>query len=54
MKYDKKALTLEAEQIKDYIEKNKRVPLASTLSTGQTLSPYSISYLFSIVAKDTL
>ena len=54
MKYDKKALTLEAEQIKDYIEKNKRVPLASTLSTGQTLSPYSISYLFSIAAKDTL
>ena len=54
MKYDKKPLILEAEQIKSFIEKNKKVPLACTLSNGVTLSPYSIAYLLSLAAKDTL
>ena len=54
MKYDKKPLILEAEQIKSFIEKNKKIPLACTLSNGVTLSPYSIAYLLSLAAKDTL
>lgn len=35
MKYDKKALTLEAEQIKTYMEKNKKIPKACTLTTDE-------------------
>ena len=54
MKYDKKALILEAEQIKTYMEKNKKIPKAATLTTGETLSPYSIAYLLSLAVKDNL
>ncbi len=54
MKYDKKALILEAEQIKTYMEKNKKIPRACTLSTGETISPYSIAYLFSTMIQDKM
>lgn len=54
MKYKASALKIEASQIKQYIEKNKKVPKACTLSTGETISPYSIAYLFSLMVKDTL
>lgn len=54
MKYDKKALILEAEQIKTYMEKNKKIPKACTLSTGETISPYSIAYLFSTMIHEKM
>ena len=54
MKYKASALKIEASQIKQYIEKNKKVPKACTLSTGETISPYSIAYLFSLMVNDTL
>ena len=54
MKYKASALKIEASQIKQYIEKNKKAPKACTLSTGETISPYSIAYLFSLMVKDTL
>ena len=54
MKYKASALKIEASQIKQYIEKNKKVPKACTLSTGETISPYSIAYLFSLMVKDAL
>ena len=54
MKYKASALKIEASQIKQYIEKNKKVPKACTLSTGETLSPYSIAYLLSLAVKDNL
>lgn len=52
MKYKTKPLLLEAKQIQTFIETNKRIPLACTLSDGVTLSPYSIAYLLSIAIKD--
>ena len=52
MKYKANALKIEASQIKQYIEKNKKIPKACTLSTGETLSPYSVAYLLSLAAKD--
>ena len=45
MKVKKNIILLEAKQIKDYIEKNKKIPRACTLSDGTVLSPYSTSYL---------
>lgn len=54
MKYETKALVTEASQIKNFIEKNKKIPKAATLTTGETLSPYSIAYLLSLAVKDTL
>ena len=54
MKYETKALVTEASQIKNFIEKNKKVPKAATLTTGETLSPYSIAYLLSLAVKDNL
>ena len=54
MKYGNKALVTEASQIKNFIEKNKKIPKASTLATGETLSPYSIAYLLSLAVKDNL
>ena len=45
MKVKKDVILLEAKQIKDYIEKNKKIPKACTLSDGTVLSPYSTSYL---------
>lgn len=54
MKYNTKALITEANQVKTFIEKNKKIPLSCTLSTGQIISPYSIAYLLSKAIKDTL
>lgn len=54
MKYETNSLTNEAQQVKSFIEKNKKIPKACTLSTGQTLSPYSIAYLFSVMVKDEM
>lgn len=54
MKYKTSSLVIEAEQIKSFIEKKKKIPKAATLSTGETLSPYSISYLFSLMVRDQL
>ena len=54
MKYETKALVTEASQIKNFIEKNKKIPKAATLTTGETLSPYSIAYLLSLAVKDNL
>ena len=52
MKYNKKALILEAKQVKSFIEKNRKIPLACTLSTNETISPYSLAYLLSKMVKD--
>ena len=54
MKYETKALVTEASQIKNFIEKNKKIPKAATLVIGETLSPYSIAYLLSLAVKDNL
>ena len=54
MKYETKALVTEASQIKNFIEKNKKIPKAATLATGETLSSYSIAYLLSLAVKDNL
>lgn len=54
MKYETKAVVTEASQIKNFIEKNKKVPKAATLATGETLSPYSIAYLLSLAVEDEL
>ena len=54
MKYETKALVTEASQIKNFIEKNKKIPKAATLTTGETLSPFSIAYLLSLAVKDNL
>ena len=54
MKYKASALKIEASQIKQYIEKNKKIPKACTLSTGETLSPYSMAYLFSLMVNDKI
>ena len=45
MKVKKNIILLESSQIKEYIEKNKKIPRACTLSDGTVLSPYSTSYL---------
>ena len=45
--YKKTSILTEAKQIKQYIEKNKKIPTACTLDTGVRLSPYSLSYLMS-------
>ena len=52
MKINTNAVKIEAAQIKSFIEKNKKIPRACALSTGQVLSPYSISYLLSKAIKD--
>lgn len=54
MKYNTKALLTEAVQVKAWIEKNKKIPLSCTLSTGEVISPYSLSYLLSNAIKDNL
>ena len=45
--YKKTSILTEAKQIKQYIEKNKKIPKSSSLDNGKTLSPYSMSYLLS-------
>lgn len=54
MEYETKALVTEASQLKNFLEKNKKLPKPATLTTGETIPPYSIAYLLSIAAKDTL
>ena len=45
MKYNTNSLLTESTQIKKFIEKNKKIPKTSTLSSGEILSSYSIAYL---------
>ena len=45
--YKKTSILNEAEQIKQFIEKNKAIPKACTLDNGVRLSPYSLTYLMS-------
>lgn len=52
MKVKKNTILLEASQIKEYIEKNKKIPKACTLSDGTVLSPYSTSYLMGNLIKN--
>ena len=54
MKYKTSSLLTESKQIKEFFEKNKKMPLSCTLSTKQIISPYSIAYLLSKAIKDTL
>ena len=54
MKYKTNSLLNEASQVKAFIEKNKKIPKACTLSTGETLSPYSMAYLFSLMVNDKI
>ena len=54
MKYQINALKTEATQIKSFIEENRKIPLACKLSTGETISPYSVAYLLSKMIKDNL
>ena len=54
MKYQINALKTEAVQVKNFIEKNRKIPKACTLSTGETISPYSVAYLLSKMIKDNL
>jgi len=52
MKIQKNTIITEASQIKSFIEKNKKIPLACTLSDGKVLSPYSTSYLIAKLIKN--
>lgn len=52
MKYETKALVTEASQIKNFIEKNKKIPKTSTLSSGEILSSYSMAYLLCAGIQD--
>lgn len=45
MKIKKKSILIEAEQIKKYYEKNRKMPLHCTLDTGRTIDIYDMSYL---------
>lgn len=46
-RFNKNTIITEAKQIKQYIEKNKKLPKSCTLNTGTTISPYTITYLMS-------
>ena len=52
MKVKKNIILLEASQIKEYMEKKKKIPKACTLSDGTVLSPYSTSYLIGNLIKN--
>ena len=52
MKYKTDSLYTEAKQIREYFEKNKKMPLTCTLSTGETLTPYTIAYCLSLMISD--
>lgn len=52
MKVKKSLILKEASEIKNFIEKNKTIPKACTLSDGTILSPYSVTYLMSSVITD--
>lgn len=45
MKTKKKSILIEAEQIKEYYEKNRKMPLHCTLDTGRIIDIYDMSYL---------
>ena len=52
MKYKLEPLLLEAKQIKSFMEKNKKIPTSCKLSTGEKITPYTISYLLSAAIHD--
>lgn len=52
MKVKKNIILTEAEQIKSFMEKNKKIPKACTLSDGTILSPYSTTYLMANLIKN--
>ena len=52
MKYKTDSLYTEAQQIREYYEKNKKMPLTCTLTTGETITPYTIAYLFCLMIID--
>ena len=52
MKVKKDIIIKEAPQIKSFIEKNKKIPKACTLTDGTILSPYSTSYLIANLIKN--
>ena len=45
MKIKKKSILIEAKQIKEYYEKNRKMPLHCTLDTGKIIDIYDMSYL---------
>ena len=51
-KYKKNSIITEAGQIKNYMEKNKKIPKACALDEGTVLSPYSVAYLMAKVIQD--
>lgn len=53
MKISKNDLTNEAKQIKQYMEKNKKLPLTNKYDSGDLISIYSTSYLLSCLIHDT-
>ena len=52
MKVKKSLIIKESSEVKNFIEKNKRIPKSSTLSEGVVLSPYSVTYLMSSLIMD--
>ena len=52
MKIQKNTIITEAKQIKSFMEKNHKIPLACTLSDGTILSPYSTTYLMAKLIKN--
>ena len=52
MKYNTNSLLTESAQIKKFIEKNKKIPKTSTLSTGEILSSFSMAYLLCSAIQD--
>ena len=52
MKYKTNSLLTESKQIKEFFEKNKKIPLSCTLTTGEIISPYLTAYLLSIAIND--
>ena len=52
MKIQKNIIITEAQQIKEFIEKYKKIPQACTLADGKILFPYSVSYLMGYLIKN--
>jgi len=51
MKYTRNEIILEARQVKEFIETNKKIPMSCTMKNGDVISPYSLSLL---IAKTIL
>lgn len=52
MKYKTSSLLTESKQIKEFFEKNKKMPLSCTLTTGEIIGPYLTAYLLSAAIID--